>query len=41
MNQSGGMYPERAEITIGDVSRLIEYLFIDGPEKYGPLPDCY
>ena len=28
------------DITIGDMSILIDYLFITGPETYGPLPDC-
>jgi hypothetical protein len=28
------------DITIGDISMLIDYLFITGPETFGPLPDC-
>ncbi len=38
INQSGGIVPETGDITIGDVSYLIDYLFIAGPEI--GLADC-
>ena len=28
------------DITIGDISMLIDYMFVTGPEIFGPLPDC-
>jgi hypothetical protein len=36
--QSGGLDPTEADITIGDISTLIDYLFITGPML--GLPDC-
>jgi hypothetical protein len=36
INQSGGSYPEPADITIGDVADLIDHLFISGQS----LPAC-
>ena len=41
VNQSGGLYPDCNDITIGDISILIDYLFITFPPNYGPLNDCY
>jgi hypothetical protein len=38
INQSGGIDPGPSDITIGDVSYLIDYMFIAG-EVIG-LPDC-
>jgi hypothetical protein len=38
INQSGGMSPTCEDITIGDVTILIDYLFITGPEL--GLPNC-
>jgi hypothetical protein len=46
INQSGGQEPTCDDITIGDISILVDYLFISGP--YDPtenpsgltLPDC-
>ena len=40
INRSGGLYPGPGDITIGDISLLIDYLFVTGPETFGPLPDC-
>ena len=40
INLSGGIHPTFEAITIGDISKLIDYLFIAGPETFGPLPDC-
>ena len=40
VNQSGGVDPTCDDITIGDISLLIDYLFIAGPQTYGPLADC-
>ena len=37
VNQSGGENPTYGDITIGDVSTLIDYLFISG----GSLNDCF
>ncbi len=31
VNQSGGLNPQPDNVTIGDVSVLIDYLFITGP----------
>jgi hypothetical protein len=28
------MYPEPGDITIGDISMLIDYLFVTGPESW-------
>ena len=28
------------DITIGDISLLTDYLFVTGPEAFGPLPNC-
>jgi hypothetical protein len=39
INQSGGSDPQTSDITIGDVSYLIDYLFIAGPTGT-TLPDC-
>jgi hypothetical protein len=42
INQSGGTDPQSGptgDITIGDVSYLIDYMFITGPESM-TLPDC-
>jgi hypothetical protein len=39
INQSGGLEPEILDITIGDISMLIDYLFVTGPQKMS-LPDC-
>ena len=36
VNQSGGSYPAFSDVTIGDVSALIDYLFVIGD----PLPPC-
>ena len=38
INQSGGAVPSCDDITIGDVSYLIDYLFITGPSL--GLLDC-
>ncbi len=38
VNQSGGGNPAQSDITMGDVSYLIDYLFITGPEL--GLPNC-
>ena len=38
INQSGGPYPGPSDLTIGDVSILIDYLFVTGPSL--GLPDC-
>ena len=38
INQSGGATPTEDDITIGDVSILLDYLFITGPSL--GLPDC-
>jgi hypothetical protein len=38
INQSGGRNPTQADITIGDLSYLIDYLFITGPPL--GLPPC-
>jgi PKD repeat protein len=38
VNQSGGLAPQREDITVGDISYLIDYLFITGPSI--GLPDC-
>jgi hypothetical protein len=38
INKSGGFEPTPADITIGDVTYLIDYLFVTG-ETIG-LPDC-
>ncbi len=38
LNQSGGVEPEESDITIADISYLIDYLFIGGPSL--GLPDC-
>jgi hypothetical protein len=40
INQSAVDVPACNDITIGDISILIDYLFLTGPEAYGPLPDC-
>jgi subtilisin family serine protease len=37
VNGSAGGTPERLDITIGDISMMLDYLFI----SYQPLPDCY
>ncbi len=39
VNQSGGINPTCDDITIGDISMLIDYLFITGPQA-GMLPEC-
>lgn len=39
VNQSGGPDPNCTDITISDISILIDYLFISGPEN-ATLPDC-
>jgi hypothetical protein len=38
INQSGGCFPDFADVTIGDITYLIDYLFITGSEL--GLPDC-
>lgn len=38
INQSGGAEPTATDVTIGDISILINYLFITGPSL--GLPDC-
>ena len=38
INQSGGCDPTCDDITIGDISVLVDYLFITGPSL--GLPDC-
>lgn len=38
VNQSGGSDPACADITIGDVQMLIDYLFVNG--RLPDLPDC-
>jgi hypothetical protein len=38
INQSGGVNPTCDDITIGDISLLIDYLFITGPSLV--LPEC-
>jgi len=38
INQSGGATPDCRDITIGDVARLVDYLFITGHSA--GLPDC-
>jgi len=38
VNQSGGADPTCDDITIGDYSILMDYLFITGPSL--GLPDC-
>lgn len=38
VNQSGGNLPTAEDISLGDISILIDYLFITGPEL--GLPDC-
>ena len=38
VNQSGGAEPGFGDVTIGDISELIDYLFITGPSL--GLPDC-
>jgi len=38
LNQSGGADPNCDDLTIGDISILIDYLFITGPEL--GLADC-
>lgn len=38
INQSGGSYPTCNDITLGDISILIDYLFISGPSV--GLPNC-
>ena len=40
VNQSGGLYPTRMDVTIGDLNMLIDHLFIAGPSNL-PLPDCF
>jgi hypothetical protein len=40
VNQSGGLFPTRLDITIGDITLLIDHLFIAGPDNL-PLPDCF
>jgi hypothetical protein len=40
VNLSGAGAPTCDDITIADISTLIDYLFIVGAEAYGPLPDC-
>jgi hypothetical protein len=40
INQSASGEATCDDITIGDISMLIDYLFITGPETFGPLPDC-
>ena len=40
VNQSGGSNPTCNDITIGDLTILIDYLFITLPQNYGPLPEC-
>ena len=37
VNGSAGGTPERLDITIGDISMMLDYLFI----SYQPFPDCY
>ena len=39
INQSGGAFPRRSDITIGDISMLIDHLFVAGPTNL-ILPDC-
>jgi hypothetical protein len=36
VNQSGGEFPQDKDITIGDITKLIGFLF----NETGPLPDC-
>ncbi|MEW5797156.1 MAG: hypothetical protein AB1772_12470, partial [Candidatus Zixiibacteriota bacterium] len=38
VNQSGGATPGCGDISVGDVTILIDYLFITGPSL--GLPDC-
>jgi hypothetical protein len=38
VNQSGGTSPACDDITVSDISWLIDYLFITGPSL--GLPDC-
>ncbi|MEW5796219.1 MAG: hypothetical protein AB1772_07635 [Candidatus Zixiibacteriota bacterium] len=38
INQSGGAAPVRDDVTIGDITILIDYLFITGPTL--GLPNC-
>lgn len=40
INQSGGMDPTCDDLSIGDISTLVDYLFITGPSTFGPLADC-
>lgn len=40
VNQSGGLNPTCDDISISDISILIDYLFVSLPYKYGPLPEC-
>ena len=40
INQSGGPFPSCEDITIGDITMLIDYLFITGPTKM-TLPSCF
>jgi hypothetical protein len=40
VNKSAGPLVTCDDITIGDVSMLVDYLFIAGPDVYGPLPEC-
>jgi hypothetical protein len=39
INQSGGAEPDCDDISLGDISTLIDYLFITGPSL--GLPNCY
>ncbi len=45
-NQSGGVDPDCGDITIGDITKLIDYLFISGKDTWdegyglGNLPPC-
>ena len=38
INQSGGAFPGPSDVTVGDISMLIDYLFIAGPDKMTLLP---
>jgi hypothetical protein len=38
INQSGGAYPAASDLTVGDITFLIDYLYITGPSL--GLPAC-
>jgi hypothetical protein len=41
VNSDGDGWREACdEVTIGDISMAIDFLFITGSETFGPLPDC-